>query len=530
MSLALYDREHGGCGIAVAAGAAEPERFAAEELQRYLGLATGGTFPIRERLGGKEPGIVVGVADPGLSEDGYVMRRRGAHVELGGGSPRGTLYAAYHFLEKYLGFGWPEPGDDAIPRLSRVGVGEFEDREEPVYPFRSLVTCTFTVERMRDEADWMAKNRLNWAHPGINSPTLWRESNGRERVTPELHKRGLHQLWGGHSFQTWIPNEPYFRTHPEYFALVDGERREQGNWSGGLCLSNPELQAEFARNMGRFLDENPGIEGLDLWPNDTPDWCECAACAALEGETDYERYPEVLRIGGQPGRSRAFYRFASGVARALGETHPEVWVSVDAYYRQWEPAEDVALPDNVLVGFADLYRSWRSPLTSDDPRNLANRETLRRWLEYAPHVYLYEYYSYPPVNAFSEGLTNVAQMAEELRWLPELGLSRISSEGAGGDQWRPLVMYAYARLVWNPDLAAEGIIEDFCRRTYGDVAEAMLEFWRLQETREPFATREKKSLALLQQAQAGTEDPAILKRFANLERLLGDRERLDLGR
>ena len=95
-----------------------------------------------------------------------------------------------------------------------------------------------------------------------------RDAGGRET-------RGLHVLWGGHTFQTWIPNDIYLETRPDFFALIDGKRGDQQNFKGSLCLSNPDLAAEVAKNMLRFAEENPGIEVLDLWINDTADWCEC---------------------------------------------------------------------------------------------------------------------------------------------------------------------------------------------------------------------------------------------------------------
>ena len=84
MSLLLFDASQPGCPIGLAPGAPAPERFAAEELQRYLSTATGGRFPIADALPPGQPGWVVGrlgrslVDVPALSEDGYLMKRAGA--------------------------------------------------------------------------------------------------------------------------------------------------------------------------------------------------------------------------------------------------------------------------------------------------------------------------------------------------------------------------------------------------------------------------------------------------------------------
>jgi len=511
--------------IGVSSDASAPECFAAEELQRYLAQATGGSFPIVHEATGT--GLLVGeigrslVEAPTLSEDGYVMKRVGAQVVLLGGSPRATLYAAYHFLET-LGFRWLEPGFDAVPSLAKIEVGELDRVEEPVYTFRSIIDFPFTVERMLKEADWAAKNRLNWVHPGINHPHVWDEVRGNETVLPEVLKRGLRMLWGGHTFQTWIPNDVYFDEHPEYFALVRGERIPQQNDRGSLCLSNTEMQKEVAKNIVQFAQENPGIEAFDLWMNDTVDWCECEECRRFEGESDYEHYPEYMRFEGRPQQSRSYFTFVNNVARLVRAANPHILLSPLAYANSTEPSDDLRMEPNVLVGFANFLRTRNKCLLDpEDARNAAFLDTIRRWQGHAENLFLYEYFSYPlTYNAFTEYLNNVADTAAELRFYPTIGIRQCSSEGAGEGYWRPMVMYAYGRLLWNPEQSHEAIMEDFCRHAYGEAAGLMLEFWQIQERRAPFLTQRDKNLAMVRQAITLTSDPQVLDRLAHLEALL----------
>ena len=529
MSLLLFDASQDpGCAIGVAREAPPPERFAAEELQRYLAAAAGGTFPVLDTLPPDQPGFLVGSIGrshvqpvPILSEDGYLMKRVGTQVVLLGGSPRATLYAVYHFLER-RGFRWLEPGYDAVPTLTRIEVDHLDTVEEPVYTFRSVLSFPFTSERMCKEVDWLAKNRLNWAHACLNDPHKWDDMRGPEIVMPEVNKRGLRMLWGGHTFQMWIPTDVYFAEHPEFFGLIDGERKPQENDRGSLCLSNPQLQQEVAKNILRFAAGNPEIDVLDLWMNDTVDWCECEECRKLEGETDYERYPEYFRIEGVPQKSRAYYTFVNNVARLVRAENPALLLSPLAYARTYEPPDDATLEPNVLLGFTNFMRTRnRSLLDPGDARNAAFLETIRRWRAHTERFFVYEYFSYPlTYNSFTEHLTNVADMAGELQCYPTIGIRQCSSEGAGEGYWRPLVMYAYAQLLWNPNQSYRVIIEDFCRHAYGDVAEPMLEFWMQQEVREPFITQRDKNLTYLRQVKGMTRDQQVLAHLTHLEELL----------
>lgn len=537
MSLILFDAsEQGGCAISVSLEASEPERFAAEELQRYLCDATGGSFPIGNTDEPEHTAILVGeigrsLAEPlpDLSEDGYVMKRVGSHVILIGGSPRATLYAVYHFLERYVGCRWLEPGDDAVPGLSRIELENIDDVEEPVYTFRSVVSFPFTPERGVLEADWLAKNRLNWTHPGINDAHAWQNWRGAETVTPEVVKRGLHTLWGGHTFQTWIPTDVYFETHPEFFGLVDGKRIPQVNDKGSICLSNQDMQAEVAKNILQFARDNPTIEVIDIWMNDTVDWCGCEDCDKMDGDPDYIHHGEIFNIEGKPQKARAYFTFVNNVARIVAKENPTLRLSPLAYARTFEPPTGLRIEPNVIVGFTNFTRSTIDSLLDDSGEGAGSKlnmiyvETIRRWQEHAEpeNLFIYEYYDYPlTFNPFSEYRTNVQQMAEELKWYPKVGIRQMSTEGAGEGYWRPMVMYVYGRMVWNPEQSYEDIMKDFCDHAYGDVAWQMLKFWKIQELRHPHITQRDKNLLILEEIKGMTKDPAVIARIEHLEYLV----------
>ncbi|MDN5870846.1 MAG: hypothetical protein L0H73_09040, partial [Nitrococcus sp.] len=91
---------------------------AARELARFLEQITGAKFPLVHD--GAAPGrlLVVGwnrlaqenvggeVRRTSLGSDGFEIHTSGENLYFAGGSPRGTLYAVYYFLEEYLGCRW----------------------------------------------------------------------------------------------------------------------------------------------------------------------------------------------------------------------------------------------------------------------------------------------------------------------------------------------------------------------------------------------------------------------------------------
>ena len=130
--------------IYIGASATPAERHAAEELAAFLEQATGAIFPlVDKREQGTGPLLVVGVNDLTketlgarpesglLGDDGFEIRTRGDHLFVFGGSPRGTLYGVYFFLDKYLGCRWYSSDFSVIPTVKLVRLGKIDERQVP---------------------------------------------------------------------------------------------------------------------------------------------------------------------------------------------------------------------------------------------------------------------------------------------------------------------------------------------------------------------------------------------------------------
>ncbi|MEA3403743.1 MAG: alpha-glucuronidase family glycosyl hydrolase, partial [Armatimonadota bacterium] len=118
--------------VIVAEDAHRTEALAAEELARYMETAGDREVPVATAPPADEVGaIYVGGAaqcevPADLAADGFVIERHGADAHLCGVDPRGTLYAAYRYLEEAVGWRWLQPGtsgealtgsgDPAFPR------------------------------------------------------------------------------------------------------------------------------------------------------------------------------------------------------------------------------------------------------------------------------------------------------------------------------------------------------------------------------------------------------------------------------
>ncbi|OGV56836.1 MAG: hypothetical protein A2017_21700 [Lentisphaerae bacterium GWF2_44_16] len=90
--------------------------------------------------------------------------------------------------------------------------------------------------------------------------------------------------YGGHSHPVAIAQDKYFKTHPEYFALIKGKRYTHDR-RPQYCLSNPEVQELIYKELLRKLDE--GYNYAQLAQSDGFRACECEECKKFYGVDDF---------------------------------------------------------------------------------------------------------------------------------------------------------------------------------------------------------------------------------------------------
>jgi hypothetical protein len=445
-----------------------PVRFAAEELQRYIKKMSRAELPVKsgEPSG---PAIVLQVS-PELheSEDAHQLKTEGDQLRLTGSSPRAVLYAAYLVLE-CLGCSFCVPDEETIPKMASISAPDFDQIEIPAFPYRSQVDFPFTESPLGWNIaliDWLAKNRFNWYHPAPNAygePTVYLER--RDVLLKEIRKRGLHLHVGGHTLHTWLPPEKYSAEHPEYFALLRNGRKWERT-QPLICVSNPEVHRIIAENICIFLDKCPEVEAVDCWEADVSGFCECPQCQQI-GSGPRPADEEVRRTA----YMMSYVKLIETVAGVLKESHPHVKLTGSVYAPGGviAPLRCPQLPDNVNFITCHIGRNSYVPM-QESPTNIRLLTMDISW-KAKTEVTIYEYYNswtnsgiYPCINV----------MAEDLRLLRQLGITRMETDEGG---WNAVNLYALAKLMWNPELDWQELIVDFCRRHYGEAADAMTEYW-----------------------------------------------------
>lgn len=440
--------------------------FAADELQRYLAIITGASVSHSDQP--HHPEILLRLQSTDGEEHGwYIAPDR---LTLYGDCPLSVLHAVYHFLEVHCGCRWLAEfeGGEIIPRLETLAVPCEEQQFRPAFSYRAFTNFPDINIRTVAMVDWMAKNRFNRFMVFANVSGSF---EAYERfLRRELVARGLQVEMGHHSFCYFLPPGEFFDAHPEYYALLDGERTAEGQ----LCTSNPAVVELVTERLGQFLDDHPEIDTVGLWPNDGYGWCQCPACLALEPQEPAALYPE------HPRRTDTYLQFVNAVAERLARTHPDRFLSALAYVNYVEPPRRVVPLPNVKVCFAPFQRCFKHPLAGPEDcvrPNATYAHLLAQWRALLPGpLYLFEYFI----------LIDMLSVPYRIGEVLKADLQYYAAVGADGyvleftpSEWGPYGLNAHliGRLSWNPYDDLESFLENYAEDLYGPAAEQMRRYF-----------------------------------------------------
>ncbi len=287
--------------IVIGNQASEVEKFAAEELQKYVKAVSGADLPISTHGSDSSLStIFIGTpaSNPGVrglkarelkpaaddsATDGFLIKtfttgsKQG--LLLGSNGPRGVLFAVYGFLEQCLGvrfFGFDRSGE-IIPSRTTINIDPIDLWQRPRFKFRISNNNNFVSsdrKMLTRVADWSVKN-------GYNAFLIPVEDTSKV-ATEELTRRGMEIWGGGHVWGEFTPEKKLFASHPEYFPLIDGKRTFTGDkFAISFCYSNPDAMRSFVAKAVAYVRQRPMLTVFACWPQDgSQGWaqCQCDGC------------------------------------------------------------------------------------------------------------------------------------------------------------------------------------------------------------------------------------------------------------
>lgn len=481
--------------IIIATDAPATVKLAAAELRKYVKAVCGAELPILNNgVGtGASPRIYVG-ASPGLQKTGITLDGlkpegfrmvakpgvlaiagrdySGAIIsgfrhpwrecdiwsqklQLNAFGENGTLSGVYAFLEKYGGVRWYMPGD-----LGTV-----------ITPRQTILIPAVTL----DDAP-----AVHYRYPYF---CLFGQNFSEETDGPQWFKRmgfgGTRPVQIMHNFELF---QKYKEVHPEYFALVDGERDFGAKCAigggGHLCLTHPDVIKQWAAEIGDYFAAHPEQQSFPLMPMDgLSRICGCPNCQA-----------EINQNAPDTGKfSNHVWGFVNKVAAEVAAHYPDKSVGCCAYEKYADPPTTVKLHPNVIV----MVGYTRGLMVLPEYHKTIRR-LLETWSKRAGKVYVWNWYldTHSPWRGLPVIYTQA--ISDDMKFFSQInyGGEFIEAEN-GGDEGTPFKMrhpgmqhlnlYVTGKLLWHPELEVKGLLAEYFRLFYGPAENEMREFWLTAE-------------------------------------------------
>ncbi len=491
--------------IVVESDACDTVRLAAEEAREFMGGVLGCDVPIVTTpspsrtalfLGPSRWADAEGVTTNGLKRDGFRIRTASNRVYVVGiddptvdahrnrqkggiwlqNFERATVFGVYDFLERFAGVRFYFPGElgTVVPKAAKVEVPPTDIVEAPANTVRR-----YTIYET-DSPYFEGENPAELRHP-MKTVNWWRTRMETEYM-PCCH--------GQVKFR-YI--ERFAKSHPEYFALLEDGRRHNSfkitypGHPGQLCHTSAVWE-ELYQDVKSYLSGedasarllpaygSPGSAGkvrygwgvncqrrdiVDVMPQDGMIKCACERCKA-----EWAKAPEI------GWASDLIWGNVVRLANRLKAEGVKGRVSMMAYSK-YRRVPDFPFPDNVEVMVAE-----RGPWTENDPPERARElSEIRAWHDkIGRKVSLWTYLNKPNCLPDVPNCTPKA-IARYYQQLAPLIYGSFMQDFS--DHWlsQYLGRYVFGKVMWNPAVDVEAILDEHHRLMFGPAAPEMKRFF-----------------------------------------------------
>lgn len=416
---------------------------AAEQLITYLNKMCGITEA--DPTSADAPAIALSLA-PSLPPDAYRLAVRDGVLHAIGQNGRGLLYAVFGLLER-LGCHFYSADTEIVPHPDELSLpGDLDETNASPFEYRDVYWVGTT------DSVTAVKLRIN----GVG-------------LTPEQHIRHIPDEWGGgigyagphfvHTLEKLIPPDDspntYFNEHPEYYALINGERTAKHLYSQP-CLTDPDVLRIVTDGVREWLRADPEARLVSISQNDSfvlESYCTCPACQKINDE--------------EGSASGTLIRFVNTIAETLEPEFPNVVFDTLAYQYSINPPRLTKPRHNVAIRMCTS--GCESHPIATCPNNAGSANAVRAWAEICNQLYIWDY-----TTDFAQYLNpfpNFQVLQPNVRFFRDNHVKGVFEQGNYNEglsgEFGELRAYLLAKLLWDPDLDVDAETEAFLPAYYG---------------------------------------------------------------
>jgi hypothetical protein len=251
--------------------------------------------------------------------------------------------------------------------------------------------------------------------------------------------------YGGHSHDKAIPKK-LFKTHPEYFAEINGKRKLLKRPM--YCLSNKNVQELIYQEMVKRLKN---VDWVQLAQTDGFNPCQCKNCKEMYNT---DKWSEKLWI------------LHRNLAKRLFKEMPDKKVVILSYADTKHPPKTFkSFPPNTII-----------ELCENDKKTLDEWKKINVPGGLAEYVYNWGYYH----TAGFTPKTGIKDVVDQIKLFSKYNVKGIYTCGFG-ELWglEGPVYYAYGQALKDPENAdPEKILAKYCRLAFGPAAKEAENFYK----------------------------------------------------
>ena len=469
--------------IVIAAAPTPAATFGAQELQLHVQKITGATLPIihdTEQVAGPRilvgPSVVtskLGMEESQFEDQEYLIRFLDKDLVLLG-KEQATSYAVHDFLERFCNIRWYGPGDSQMvfPETDTLVVEPREVRRRPAFAWRTMFPWTQFK---------MARELYNQSSDEDLTRFWLRLRMGGESYACNHSLEGYYdRFWKQNS------NHPdvFVAEHPDWFAqgYSASDLEAYGGQPPQLCYSRQGLVDQVVADARKYFDGEGAANGAEaagkffaMVPMDRGGrghWCKCPDC---QSQIDPQRLSENS-FDSNGSASDYWFAFVNKVARELAKSHPDKYISTLAYAGYSYYPRKVQLEPNVSVQMCLHTRNcWAPGMQQDELRwyqdwvKHEQGRPLYLWLYHClPELQIVDgppFHCFPGFHAHAVGV--------QFKTFARDGIRGAFIEGVS-DQ---VDAYITIKLLDDPSLDVDTLLDEFFPRYYGPAAAPMKQFY-----------------------------------------------------
>lgn len=455
--------------------------FSANELAKYLGLATGNSVALSitdGKISGKKFYIGISKDDESatqlnktdLNGDGFILDITPDGIFLNAKVDRGLIFGVYRFLERFLGVRFFNTDCEKVPTVSTLDLPETQIIEKPAFAMRSYLNGKMLDNTVKDYDIYHLKNKMCNEHRHLP------ENLGGECP---MYGRG-----GTHNMCRFVPKEKYFESHPEFYAvcpqyttidLLNGIT-DDGKIDETMDVSVIKIVIE---EMKKDIIANPDAVFFQFEQEDAATY------------KTYEEGSHEAEILAKYGRSGILVRFCNILASEIQKWADKelggrkIYIVTFAYSYAKEPPviekdgkmvpidDTVVCVDNLIIRQAlfancawDYFDEMQDSMGGSDMKKM-----LQGWKVVAKRFF---FWAYDTDHAtFTWYFPSLRNIRRNIDGFVKHGVEYMMFESAdyGHLEWQAdLKCYIYGNLMWNPNQDINVLYNEYLENYFGPAA------------------------------------------------------------